>query len=51
MTEQEKLKCIKDMGIDIWDGWENCPSQYGLIEYCEGNGCEECWILSLEIKP
>lgn len=46
MTTEEKLQAIKDMGIDIWD---ECPyDDYGIKDYCQGNGCEECWIKALE---
>lgn len=48
MTTEQKLQAIADMGIDIWDGWETCPSQYGLIEHCEGYSCGDCWIKALE---
>jgi hypothetical protein len=51
VTKDEKIQAINDMGIDVWNEDEGCPGDHGLKDYCTGNGCEECWILSLEIKP
>jgi hypothetical protein len=52
MAEQEKLQCIKDMGID-WVA--DCPSDHGLNDIVKRcvlmvvtHQCPKCWIKALE---